>query len=70
MTNIEEIEMKMVTVGKGKSIHLANDFNGTLRTVCGAEKCSTGSRRFSSVKVDYYATEPTCKKCIDNKDAS
>jgi hypothetical protein len=68
--NKKEIEMKLVIVGKGKSTHLAKDFNGTLRTLCGAEKCSTGNRRFSSVRVDYYASEPTCKKCLEIKDAN
>jgi hypothetical protein len=58
-------EMKLVHVGKGKQIHIAKEGYDKLITLCGAEKCSTGNRRHSNVKVEYYAKEPTCSKCIE-----
>jgi hypothetical protein len=55
-------KVEFVTVGNGKAIHKAQYFSEKLVTVCGAEKCSTGHRRFGRVRI-VKATEPTCKKC-------
>lgn len=56
---------KLVTIGKGKKIHIAKVYeDGALRrALCGAEKCSTGHRFRSRMRVDVYATEATCEKC-------
>lgn len=58
-------DYKRVTIGKGKKIHIAKVYeDGALRSLCGAEKCTTGHRFYSRLRVDVYATEATCEKCI------
>lgn len=54
---------EFVTVGNGKAVHKAQYYGEKLVTACGAEKCSTGNRRFSRVRIVKNVTEPTCKKC-------